>query len=160
MGKQWMLVVDTEMGFVQRFEKKLCEEGIEDLYGIQSVFPKTVLDKEAMIRECLRQVREELLAKQSVIGIFVDIVINHSGDGDTTGVDIAQAIREEMPSIPLFLVTGVDLREKVPDFFSEATLEDVDGVFVKGFLDGKYSSARRIKGLFDERQLEFPSDDN
>jgi hypothetical protein len=146
MSENTIIVIDNDDTFKDRFNYKLKEEDIQDQYKIYPLTPVTTVGQEQLIANCLGRVQDIISTEANVIGIFVDIVIIESGGTlDVTGIMIAAKLRESYPNLPIFNITGKDTET---DIISQATLEDVDGVLIKNFLEGKSFSAKRLKTIF------------
>lgn len=160
-----MILVDTDDGFDARFRKKLEEEIIDDKYNIRRIVPDTTLTSQELVKKCVREVNQ-LVQDNVVACFFVDIVIFEKGALDTVGLDIARQLHVTFPDIPIFSITSKLYHEEMYDpyydVFSEATLEDVDGVFAKSYLEGKQFSAKRLRQMFEKvkhkRSLHKPSE--
>lgn len=150
-----IVIFDTEAGFEARFRRKLEEEGISDKYTIRRVVPDTTLDSQELVKKCVHEATQ-LVSSDNVAGFLVDIVIYERGAPDTVGVEIAQHLRHTFPFIPVFNITSKLTHEEAYDpyfdVFSEATLENVDGVLAKSYLEGKHFSAKRLRKIFEKAQ--------
>jgi len=151
-----ILIIDTDVSFRDRLNKKLEEDGITDRYKLHLVVPDTTLDSSDLVQACLKSVSDSLFNEPNVIGMFVDIVIIE-GSGrslDSTGIKIADQLRKTYPSLPIFNITGkYSDEESDTDIISEATLEDLDGVLLKSYLVGKHFSAKRLRLIFEKARL-------
>jgi CheY-like chemotaxis protein len=104
-----------------------------------------------MITACSDEI-SQLTQTADIKAFFVDIVILEKGAPDTIGVDIAKELRRRFPSIPVYNITSKYVHEDELDILSEATLEDVDGVLVKSYLEGKRFSAKRLRHIFEKAE--------
>jgi uncharacterized protein associated with vWA-MoxR-VMAP ternary system len=151
-----ILIIDTDVSFRDRLNKKLEEDGITDRYRLHLVIPDTTLDVPYLVQACLKSVSDSLFNEEDVIGIFVDIVIIEGGGRslDSTGIKIAAQLRKTYPSLPILNITGkYSDEESDTDIISEATLEDLDGVLLKSYLVGKHFSAKRLRLIFEKARL-------
>jgi thiamine kinase-like enzyme len=150
-----LVLVDTDDGFEARFRKKLEEEGIDDKYNIKRIVPDTTLEPHELLKKCVHEANE-LVLTNDVSVFFVDIVIYEKGALDTVGIDIARQLHVTFPGIPVFSITSKLTHEETYDpyydVFSEATLENFDGVFAKSYLEGKNFSAKRLRRIFEKAQ--------
>ena len=146
-----IIVIDTDVEFVSRFAHRLEVEQLLDQYQVSIVVPKTILPLGEMIRDCVEQIEGFLEEGTSVSGIFVDIVIIEGAtEPETTGIEIARVLRDSLPSLPLFLITAKYMSDTHRDVTSKASLEDVDGVLFKDYLEGKDFSTKRLRDLFQK----------
>ena len=145
-----MSIIPDE-GFEKRFRKRLEEENIGDRYDLRRVVPDTTLETRHMITACSNEI-SQLTQTASIKAFFVDIVILEKGAPDTIGVDIAKELRQRFPSTPVYNITSKYIHENELDILSEATLEDVDGVLVKSYLEGKRFSAKRLRNIFEKAE--------
>jgi hypothetical protein len=151
-----ILIIDTDVSFLDRLNKKLDEDGITDRYKLHLVIPDTTLEVPDLVQACLKSVSNSLFNEENVIGIFVDIVIIEGGGRslDSTGIKIAAQLRRAYPSLPILNITGkYSDEESDTDIISEATLEDLDGVLLKSYLVGKHFSAKRLRLIFEKARL-------
>lgn len=148
MSKETILIVDTEVGFAQRFKKKLEEEGIEEKYEVINLSPNTSLPSKELIKECLDQLKDYILSIEKICGIFVDIVIYERKELDIIGIELATSIKAQFPQIPTFNITRYNRDEKEADLLATASLENIDGALPKSFLEGETFSFRRLKNIF------------
>jgi hypothetical protein len=159
-----MLVIDTDTGFPEKFRSNLLENEIADQYEIETLAPDTRLDPTALVDDCVSKTLR-VIASKDIVGIFVDMVIYESGGSplDTSGIKLAKSLRGKLPNVPIFNITGKYLGREEADAFSESTLEDVDGVFVKTFLDGKAFSEARLKKVLSRaraKRMRYRADDD
>jgi len=151
MSRPIIVLVDPDEGFEKRFRKRLEEENISDRYELRRVVPDTTLETRHMITACSDEI-SQLTQTASIKAFFVDIVILEKGVPDTIGVDIAKELRQRFPSTPVYNITSKHMHEDELDILSEATLEDVDGVLVKSYLEGKRFSAKRLRQIFEKAE--------
>jgi hypothetical protein len=148
MSKNTIIVIDTDVAFTARFNKKLLEEELQEAYQIRSFSPDTTLSSDKLTDDCAHEVQKIVAEGLDVIGIFVDIVIIEVGGPlDVTGINIASKLREVYPNLPIFNITGKYVADDA-EIISQATLEDVDGVLAKNYLIGDSFSAKRLKTIF------------
>jgi hypothetical protein len=147
-----IILIDTDSEFARRLRSKLDEEDLQEKYQFQLITPVTTLETREMTEGCILEVNEKIFSEPNVIGIFVDVVIvEGQRKGDTTGIAIATELRRHFPNLPIFCITGKYSDEgSESDVMSDATLEDLDGVFSKGYLEGKYFSAKRLRLIFEK----------
>lgn len=147
-----LIVVDTDSAFLQRFRKRLRDELLEDTSVLVHVVPNTGQVQQTMLSNVTQEVSSQIAAaikSRPHLAVLIDIVVMERAELDTLGFDIARRIREQWPTVPLFLITGHVRGEQEEELFSAATLEDVDGVLAKSFLDGESFSARRLRVVFE-----------
>lgn len=143
-----ILVIDTDAGFPARLNNNLVDEEIDDQYKVEPLAPDTTLHPAALVDDCVAKAMS-FVSSGDVAAIFVDVVVYESGGGpiDHTGIRLAKELRSHLPRTPIFNVTGKGIDLELADILSEATLEDVDGVFIKTFIDGKSFSEGRLKKI-------------
>ena len=149
-----IVVVDTDRGFIRRFQKKLVNEFLNDRVSLFHIEPDTsISDEEVMIRQCIDKIKE-YISSSHVIGVFVDVVIYERYETDTVGVKIVEKLRHQFHDLMIFNITSSLMgTEEEWDLFSEATLGLADGVFAKSYLDGKRFSASRFRSIFENAAL-------
>lgn len=140
-----LLLIDTDTGFSERFQRKLEVEDIADKYQVRMLKPDTTCSSSDMAKKVVSDTLY-FSTKEDVCAIFVDIVIYESTPLDTDGILIARELRKIFPLMPIFNVSSKpnDAQQSHMDLFAEATLGDCDGVFPKSFLEGSTFSARRL----------------
>ena len=131
----------------------MSEQGIADKYQIHLIIPKTTLEPAQLIENSLNDVRGIIDKGEKVCGIFVDIVIIEKGELDKTGINIATKLRNYFPDIPIFNITANFEGDEEIAMVSEATLEDIDGVLIKDYLEGKYFSVIEFNNLFTKANI-------
>lgn len=148
-----IILIDTDISFKDRLDKKLKVDMIADKYRFHLLCPDTTFDqKSSLVTACVQSVQQVVENEANVIAIFVDVVIVEGGrQRDSTGIDIAVALREVFPKMPLYNITGkYSDEESDVEIIAKATLEDVDGVLIKSFLEGKAFSAERLQTIIDK----------
>jgi hypothetical protein len=140
------LVVDTDNSWIQKFIHRLEVLGLDEQFSVKQVVPRTSLSLREVVETSISAIAVEI-ENDLVSAIFVDIVIMEDGDLDTLGIEIVREVRRRWPEIPVFNVTGKLRGDQEQEIFSEATLEDVDGVFAKVFLYGEGASVARIRRI-------------
>jgi len=148
MSKETMIIVDTEVGFAQRFKKKLEEEGIEEKYEVINLSPNTSLPSKELIKEFLGQLKDHIQSIEKICGIFVDIVIYEREKLDAIGIELATSIKAQFPQIPTFNITRYIRDDKEADLLATASLENIDGALPKSYLEGETFSYSRLKNIF------------
>ncbi|MFH1076962.1 MAG: hypothetical protein V1753_09065 [Pseudomonadota bacterium] len=148
MSSKTIIIVDTDVGFEERFRKKLAEEDILDKYSTVRVCPDTTKNYDDLIKDCIEKIND-IIKKNNVCGIFVDIVIYEKGPLDSVGIQLAENLSSCWPAIPVYNITSKLTSHEELDLFSEATLSRCDGVFAKSYLEGKYFSAKRLRIIFE-----------
>jgi len=151
VSKKFFLVIDTDTSWIPKFVRRLKFIGLDDQFSVKQIFPDTSLRDQQLVDECVEAVGE-FIATDDVSAIFVDIVIKEEGDLDALGISIARELRSRWPDIPLFNVTGKLRDDAEQELFSEATIEDVDGVLAKVFLYGERASASRFRDVVEGRR--------
>ena len=150
-----IIIVDTELGFRDRFKKKLEEEGVEEKFKVINLIPIASLKEEDLIENCLEQLENSIKLNENVIGIFVDMVIHETPkkikeedkEINYLGIQLATSIKARFPQIPTFNITA---HEEKSDMLSYATLENLEGVFGKSFLEGETFSYSRLNYIFNK----------
>lgn len=151
MSQKIFLVIDTDTSWIPKFEKRLKLIGLDNQFSVKEIFPDTSLRDDRLVEECMVTVTG-LMAEHDIAAIFVDIVIKEEGVLDALGISIARELRSRWPEMPLFSVTGKLRDDEEQELFSEATVEDVDGVFAKVFLYGERASASRFRDIIMSRR--------
>lgn len=148
MPPKVIVVIDTERGFIERFTEKLAVNELDEDYRIEPVTPNTKVDLSQRIVECKEKI-QDLINNEDVAGIFIDIVVVETGsEDDTSGIDIAVELKKSYPTIPIFNITSKYRNPSETDGISRASLENIDGVLIKSYLDGKTFSESRLKKIF------------
>lgn len=149
-----LLLIDTDTGFHERFQRKLEVEAISDKYQVKMLKPDTTYNAAEMAKKVVDDTLA-LLVQEDVCAIFVDIVIYERTPLDTEGIQIVGSLRKAFPVMPIFNVSSKpeDAQQSHMDLFAEATLGDCDGVFPKSFLEGSTFSAKRLTSIL-KRGLE------
>lgn len=148
MTSNTIIIIDTDYSFIDRFNKNLAVFDLDGEYHISTVKPDTTVTFNEMVESCVSDVGKIISDSGNVIGIFVDIVIIETGDLDTSGIQIAAILRKSFPELPIFNITKQANSIAECNMISDATLEDVDGVLIKSYLDQKGFSTDRLKTLF------------
>lgn len=147
-----LIVIETEAGFIQQFRRLLKVEDLTDRYELMQVEPDTTLEQGEMVTACVDRI-VAVSADHPIAAVFIDLVIvEGSRSGrllDNSSVLVARRIRELIPHLPMFFITAHVSGDGVADAFSEGTLEDVDGAFLKSYVCGEFSSARRLKRILE-----------
>lgn len=151
--KKRLLVIDTETGFLDRFRYRLEVEDISDKYEIVNLKPVTTIGRDEMAQMVVENATT-IVTESDVTAIFVDLVIYEGAKFDTDGILIIRLLREALPAMPLFTISGKSNESELVhmDHFAEATLGDADGVFPKSFLEGETFSAKRLSFLLKRGQ--------
>lgn len=149
MSQGTLVLIDTDSAFENLFRRRLNEQSIADQYALVRITPDTSLDERELVEACVSDACG-FPDPQKILAFLVDIVVLEKRELDTIGISIAKALRQRFPETPLFTITGKDMHEDELDILSEATLEDVDGVLVKSYLDGKMFSAKRLRLLLEK----------
>ncbi len=145
MNKRLLVIIDTERGFIQRFQENLEDNEISD-FQIVEIVPNTLLDLSERVNRCKEEL-QNFLNSDDVAAVFVDIVVDESGKQDTSGIDIATELKKQYTELPIFNVTSKHTNPFECDAISQASLEKTDGVFIKSYLDSKTFNERRLKKL-------------
>jgi len=145
MGKRLLVIIDTETGFVDRFQENLEVNDIND-YQIVKIIPNTRLDPSERIRKCKEEL-QQFLNTDEVAAVFIDIVVVETGEEDTSGIKIATELKKQYAGLPIFNVTSKHSNPFERDAISQASLEKIDGVFIKSYLDEKTFSESRLKQI-------------
>lgn len=148
-----MIIIDTDIEFKNRFQKRLQYNKLDKKYSLINIIPDTSLGLDRIIEDVLEKVDKTINEnKSTVVAFFVDIVVIEDGEIDSTGVDIANRLSEVYPDILTFNVTGKVNFKKQLDTFSDAILENNDGVFSKYFLEGGYFNETRLNKILNIRE--------
>jgi hypothetical protein len=140
-----LIIVDTEKGFVEQMQAALEIEQLEHEYSVEMVTPRVSVDVAAMTLDVVQHVKG---LNSDIAAIFVDIVLREgrrSGELDSSGLGVADALRAEFPTIPVYLVTEKLDGDREVDVFSLATTRDVDGVFHKSVVTERLTRSRLVK---------------
>jgi nucleoside phosphorylase len=144
-----LIVIETDLSFIEHFNGNLTKEGLDNEYIVKHILPDTYLKNHAKIIDfCVNEVSKY----KNIYGIFIDICII-DGDNVPLGIDIALALREYYPQTPLFNITNKTKAETDFDAISVATLENIDGVFVKSFLENPSFSKQQFEKIFKKAQI-------
>jgi aminoglycoside phosphotransferase (APT) family kinase protein len=166
------IIVDTDFLFGQLFEQNL--KAWQVAIALETIVPICTLPAKSLVSDVLKKVKERHPNPDDIAAIFVDLVV-HGGENlygagdkpasyDTMGIQIALMLRTEFPQTPIFIVTERTSNSSELSLMSEASLEDVDGVFAKNFLTGKGFSSERLDLILGKalikRQRRTPIADN
>lgn len=151
-----LIVIDTESSVSEHLADRLMLP--HSSFSVHSVRPLTTRGIQAMIERVLEDVGK-LLEECPRAALFVDLVV-HEDTGvypqteqptyDNQGSQIAAALRRQFPYVPLFVITGKVGVPAEESLLSEASLEDVDGLLIKGYFNGKSSSEDRIHRIVEK----------
>lgn len=149
MSHGTIVLIDTDTSFENRFRRRLAEQSIAEQYALVRITPNAAFDERELVESCVSDACN-VSFPNTILAFLVDIVILEKGELDTLGINIARALRQHFPETPIFSITGKYMHEEDLDILTDATLEDVDGVLVKSYLDGKMFSARRLRLLLEK----------
>jgi hypothetical protein len=157
MDKKVLIIIDTEAGFVYRFNEQLDIHELLDQYRTENIIPNTSKDRDQVMRQCLEEVKS-LVETTNVSAIFVDIVIFESGESDSFGIDIAENLKSLFSHIPVFNVTAKHTSLSDVNAISRASLANTDAVLLKGYLTDKGFTRKRLKKILNHKNLIVNSD--
>lgn len=147
------IVIDTDAEFKNRFQKRLQYNKLDKKVSLINISPDTSLGIDRIIEDVLEKVDIEINEKKTtVVAFFVDIVVIEDGEIDSTGIYIANKLSEVYPHILTFNISGKHNFKKGLDIYSDAVLENNDGVFSKYFLEGDYFNETRLNKILNIRE--------
>ena len=145
-----ILIIDTDQGFSERFFDRLKFHKLDGHVELINIFPSTK-NKTEIVDKCVSEANE-VISKTDISFVLVDIHINESGAKvDTSGIQIANNIKELNPDKPIYNLTGHVSWDEQLELLTDATLELNDGVIVKSYLDGENFSEERLYKLLNHR---------
>ena len=144
-----LIFIETDASFIKNIENNFKKEGILDEYSIINIMPEPDSRKihDQAVESCLSQVRSFNEESDNLYGLFVDICII-DGESEPLGIEIANQLRSDFPQMPIFNITNKTKHDFEFDSLSLATLENIDGVLVKSFLEGDNFSKERFEKIF------------
>lgn len=147
------IVIDTDAEFKNRFQKRLQCNKLDKKISLINISPDTSFGVDRIIEDVLEKVAKVITDENlSVAAFFVDIVVIEDGEIDNTGVYIANKLSEVYPHILTFNITGKHNFKQGLDIYSDAILENNDGVFSKYFLEGDYFNETRLNKILNIRE--------
>lgn len=149
-----LIFIETDASFIKNIENNFKKEGILDEYSIINIMPEPDSRKihDQAVESCLSQVRSFNEESDNLYGLFVDICII-DGESEPLGIEIANQLRSDFPQMPIFNITNKTKHDFEFDSLSLATLENIDGVLVKSFLEGDNFSKERFEKIFQKAHL-------
>src|SRR5574337_77359 len=93
MKKDMIVIIDNDLGFIQKFTEKIDDQLLSDKYTIEHVMPITTYEQPRLITDCIDRVKRLIDNGNIIKLILVDIVIIESGPLDRTGIEIAKALK-------------------------------------------------------------------
>jgi len=149
-----LIFIETDASFIKNIENNFRKEGILDDYAVIHIMQEPDAKKihTKVVESCLRQVRSFNDKEDNIYGLFVDICII-DGESEPIGIEIANQLRNDFPQIPIFNITNKTKLDFEFDSLSLATLENIDGVLVKSFLEGDNFSKERFEIIFQKAHL-------
>jgi nucleoside phosphorylase len=143
-----IIVVEPDGLFINMFKSRLAAQQLDGLFEIIQIDPTAFsLIEEDMVSRSLENV-SELIATQSVHGVFVDISFNDEIN-DNLGIRLANLIKNKFLYIPVFCITNKTKSEVDYNNFCLATAQGLDGVFIKRFLCGIDFSKKKFDEIFE-----------
>ncbi len=157
-SKKTIVIIDTDTGFLERFDVKLKDQFLKMTHQIYPYAPETTKDRKEIVEECIEEVNKQIDNGTDIYAIFVDIVLIEKGPSplDKTGIDVANKLKAVFPNIPVFNVTAKFESEPELALVSEATAENNDGVLFKSYLEGKYFATDSLLRLIDRANSRAP----
>lgn len=157
--KNPIVIIDTDPGFHKNFLGRLKYTNLESQYTLFNIVPDvSLINAHALITDVISQINNLIEENNiSIIAFLVDIVVFEDGaELDNTGVIIASRIKKEFPTTLCFNVTGKISSDKQLNIFSEATIENNDGVFSKLFLYDQSFTKHRLEKILNHKQTTEP----
>lgn len=149
---QKLIVIDTEQGFIAKFRMRLGDEDLTEAYEVVPLVPDVTLSFPEMLSRSVADIQDLIASGAVVAAVFVDIVlVEGSGANiDTSGIELAKKLRASQSDLLIYNITSRYFGEAEADALSEATLQDIDGVFIKTYLTGHAFSRRRLRTILDK----------
>jgi nucleoside phosphorylase len=144
-----LLFIETDFRFIKNFENNLKKENLDKEFEVVMIMPDSSAKKveELVIQSCIDQTLSFEKEEDNIYGIFVDICII-DGVSAPLGIQIAATLRQSFRQTPIFNITNKTKLDSDFDSLSLATLENIDGVLVKSFLEDDYFSKNRFDKIF------------
>jgi nucleoside phosphorylase len=136
MTNKVLVVIDTDLLFLERFKRKLSDLGILTEFSLHSVELRVSTSEEA-VHQAAKEVESLLESGQEIEGVFVDVVIIEGGEAptDLSGGDIARCLRATIPGTPLIAITRhISNHRLVTELSFERCF---DGIVLKGFIESE-----------------------
>ena len=149
-----LIFIETDGRFIKNIENNLKKEGLQNDYSVVNIMPSTESKNvhQLVVESCVEQVVSLDSIEDNIYGIFIDICII-DGESEPLGIEIAKRIRSSFPQIPIFNITNKTKHDFEFDSLSSATLENIDGVLVKSFLEGDTFSKDRFEEIFNKAHV-------
>ena len=149
-----LIFIETDGRFIKNIENNLKKEGLQNDYSVINIMPDTDAKNvhTLVIQSCVNQVISINTEDDNIYGIFVDICII-DGESEPLGIEIARKLRNSFPQIPIYNITNKTKHDFEFDSLSLASLENIDGVLVKSFLEGDTFSKERFEHFFQKAHL-------
>ncbi len=149
-----LIFIETDGRFIKNIENNLKKEGLQNDYSVVNIMPSTESKNvhQLVVESCIGQVVSLDSTEDNIYGIFIDICII-DGESAPLGIEIAKRIRSLFPQIPIFNITNKTKHDFEFDSLSSATLENIDGVLVKSFLEGDAFSKDRFEEIFNKAHI-------
>jgi nucleoside phosphorylase len=131
-----LVVIDTDLLFLERFKRKLSDLGLLAEFSLH-VIELHVSTSDEAVHQAVEEVENLVQSGQEIEGIFVDVVIIESGDlpTDLSGEDVARRLRAVIPRTPLIAITRHISNHRL---VSELSFERCfDGIILKGFIESE-----------------------
>ncbi len=140
-----IVIVDTESGFIEKVNYALKVQQIDQDYELVQLAPITIGPTDSIVNDSLSRV--SLLIQDGIFAVFVDLSFSEEAT-DNLGIVVASAIKAKFPHLPVFSITNKTKNDRDYDNLSEASLENLDGYFVKSYLFGRDFSKSRFENIF------------
>lgn len=159
-----IILIEPDGLFINSFKNKLEGQRLDKDFEVLQIDPTAfgLEDSNLMINGCIDKIRD-LLVSEDIHSIFIDISFNDEIN-DRLGIKVAAILKNNHPLIPIFCITNKTRSEVDYSNFCHATLEAIEGVFIKRFLTDKEFSKEDFNIVFEKAnkkiQLRQPSIEN
>lgn len=140
-----IVIIDTESGFIENVNYALKIQQIDQDYELIQLAPITIGPTDIIVNDSLTRVSR--LIQDGIYAVFVDLSFSEEAT-DNLGIVVASAIKVKFPRLPVFSITNKTKNDRDYDNLSEASLENLDGYFVKSYLFGRDFSKARFENIF------------
>jgi nucleoside phosphorylase len=149
-----LIFIETDYRFIKNFENNLKKEDLDKEFEVIMIMPDSSAKKveDLVVQSCVDQTLSFEKDEDNIYGIFVDICII-DGISAPLGIKIASILRKYFRQIPIFNITNKTKLDSDFDSLSFATLENIDGVLVKSFLEDDSFSKSRFDTIFTKASL-------
>ncbi len=132
MRKPTVVAIDTDLGVLNRFERRLEELRLHNDFEYRKIEVGQPTLSEAA-KHCCDMIRELVTGGEEIAAVFVDVAIFERSEPpfDQSGLEIAEALSKEFPSIPII---GMTIHHNDHRLVSEISFSPhIQGILIKNF---------------------------